>query len=130
MATTFYLQFETSTNDQKQLKCNYSPDESYLKKLGFLKLEVTAGRKELVFRYHNLNKKGKGFDLLFSDDFSILTIEEFMPDTKGTGINSYRNTIVGMFHIESDDDLKFIFSRNVRLNYVFNISPKKMYGAG
>lgn len=123
MTTALYTPDEITADYQKEAKRNYLPDETYLNKLGFLKLEAATGREKCIYRFYNPSNN-KGFDLIFSDDFGILTVEEFISDT-ATGRIFSCNTIVGMFHVESDEELKFIFSRNVRLNYVFNISRKR-----
>lgn len=96
--------------------------EDFLSKLGFCRVTEAQNHATRVYRF--FNQKGHGFDVIFSEEFNVLTIEEF--ECNGAGGISYNNTIVGMFHIYSPDDLDFIFSRNVRLNYAFKTAKKTL----
>lgn len=104
----------------------YSLNENYLSQLGFSKLEPGREQHPLRYRYY-CNRQDQGFELAFCARYNILSVTEFMHDPE-TGEWIYSNTVVGMFHIGSDDDLRFIFLRNVRLNFVFHTSRKKLYG--
>lgn len=107
-------------------KNRYLLNEKLLQDIGFIKTDFAKKRRENVFRYYHPGSMEKGFDLIYSDDYSIVSVEEFTINP-ATGITRFRNTIVGMFHIQSDEDLRFIFSKNVRLNFVLNVSPRRVY---
>jgi len=124
--TASSFMYELPAPGPQPLSGNYSLNENFLSQLGFLKLEPAADQKESVYRYYR-NKMERGFDLIFCKAFRILTVIEFMTEPD-TGEFKYSNMVLGMFHVDSDDDLKFIFSRNVRLNFVFNTSRRKLYG--
>jgi hypothetical protein len=125
MLTSFCSHHETPVPQRKNMAVAYTLDEMYLFKLGFSKLLGAPDEKDSTFRYYNPNITGAGFDLIYANDFGVVTVEEFSTDP-GTGNIFSRNPIVGMFHIKSDEDLKFIFSRNVRLNLAFGILPKRI----
>jgi|KBSSwiS6_1023812.scaffolds.fasta_scaffold03892_4 hypothetical protein len=102
----------------------YDINEMYLEKLGFEKKTAFSDQNKCIFRYHKPGNSAKGFDVIFVEEFGILSVEEFGIDLI-TGNTHFRNTIVGMFHIESDEDLAFIFSKNVRLKFMFEIAAKR-----
>lgn len=93
--------------------------------MGFEKNGILSGPKELVYRYYRPSKKGSGIELIFEKEFGVLSIEEFWLD-KINGLEYVTYTIVGKFRICSDDDLAFIFSKNIRLNYLFNMSRRSV----
>jgi len=103
----------------------YIINEKYLQHLGFQKNEVLSGHNEWVYRYYKPSKGCNGIELIFIKDFCILSVEEFWLNNSN-GVEQFTNTIVGKFRIYSDDDLQFIFTRNIRLNYLFNIAGKKV----
>src|SRR5512138_3544675 len=98
MINTIYNSVETT--DINQGKKIYDINESFLNKLGFEKRNSMPDPDRSIFRYYNPQKKGKGFDLIFVEEFGILSVEEFGIDLI-TGHTYFRNTIVGIFHIES-----------------------------
>lgn len=97
-------------------------NESFLSRLGFCRVINEQIQDFKTYRY--CNQQGHGFDVIFSEEFNVLTVEEFGYDETGKAICN--NTIVGMFKLQLPEDLDFIFSRNVRLNYVFNMSKKNV----
>ena len=103
----------------------YDINEKYLQRLGFEKNEVLSGLNECVYRYYKPSKKCNGIELVFIRDFCILSIEEFWLN-RSDGTEKISNTIVGKFQIYSDEDLQFIFSRNIKLNYLFNITRRNV----
>ncbi len=103
----------------------YTINEKYLQHLGFQKNEELSGLNEWVYRYYKPAKKCNGIELVFLKDFCILSVEEFWLNNS-TGSEQISTTIVGKFRIYSDDDLRFIFTRNIRLNFLFNIAGRKV----
>jgi hypothetical protein len=99
-----------------------SINEAFLSRLGFYRVISEKIQDTKTYRY--CNQHGHGFDVIFSEEFNVPTVEEFGYDDAGK--TSFNNTIVGMFHIQLPEDLDFIFSRNVRLNYVFNTAKKNV----
>lgn len=97
-------------------------NENFLSQLGFYRVISEQIQDTKTYRY--CNQHGHGFDVIFSEEFNILTVEEFGYDDAGRA--TCNNKIVGMFHIQEPEDLDFIFSRNVRLNYVFNTTKKNV----
>ncbi|GAB2817385.1 hypothetical protein [Ferruginibacter profundus] len=106
-------------------KNTYTINEKFLQRLGFKKIEVLSGQNEWVYRYYKPSKECNGIELIFIKDFCILSVEEFWLN-HSNGFEQVSNTIVGKFSIYSDEDLQFIFSRNIRLNYLFNIAGKRV----
>lgn len=103
----------------------YCINIEFLQNLGFEKNEVLSGPTEWVYRYYRQTKGCHGIELVFSKDFSILSVEEFWLN-KSDEMAYISNSIVGKFRICSDEDLGFIFSRNVKLNYIFNVDGKRV----
>jgi len=106
-------------------RSTYNINENYLQRLGFEKNEVLSGINEWVYRYYKPSKQCNGIELVFIRDFCILSVEEFWLN-RSNGTEKVSNTIVGKFRIYSDEDLQFIFSRNIRLNYLFNITRRNV----
>lgn len=106
-------------------KTSYAINENYLLAMGFEKNEVLSGPKELVYRYYRRSKSCNGIELIFEKEYGILSVEEFWLD-KNDGLEYFTYTIVGKFRICSDDDLAFIFSKNIRLNYLFNMNRRRV----
>lgn len=107
------------------VKSPYIINENYLYSLGFEKNEVLSGPEEWVYRYYNFQSGKNGIELQFLYEFGILSIEEFWQNT--TDNDAYfPHVIVGKFRISCDDDLHFIFSKNIRLNYIFNVASKRV----
>jgi hypothetical protein len=125
MVTNLYCPHEIPAIVQGQTEKNYALNQNYLFKLGFNKLEPGADPECCVFRYCTPQKTGKGFDLIFSGDYGIVTVEEFATEPL-TGSVYFRNTIVGMFQIECTEDLQFIFSKNIRLRHTFKTALNKI----
>lgn len=103
----------------------YNINENYLLAMGFEKNDILSGPQELVYRYYRPSKNGSGIELIFEKEFGVLSIEEFWLD-KNKGLEYVAYTIVGKFRICSDDDLAFIFSKNIRLNYLFNMNRRRV----
>lgn len=103
----------------------YSINVRYLQGLGFEKNESLSGIYESVYRYTRRTKEYNGIELVFVNDFGILSVEEFWLD-QIDGKEYITHTIVGKFKICSDADLEFIFSKNIRLNYIFNIDGRRV----
>lgn len=103
----------------------YTINEKYLQHLGFQKKEDLSNLNEWVYRYYKPAKQCNGIELVFLKEFCILSIEEFWLN-HSTGSEQVTNTLVGKFRIYSDDDLRFIFTRNIRLNFLFNIAGRKV----
>ena len=103
----------------------YSLNEAYLIKLGFNKSETGNGSDHLTYKYQSRETTGSGFELVFQKEYGILSIEEFW-EHPADGILYIGNPIVGKFRIQSDEDLRFIFSRNVRLSHIFFTACKKV----
>jgi hypothetical protein len=93
--------------------------------IGFEKNEVLSGPREWVYRYYQPSKGCSGIELIFEKEFGILSVEEFWLN-KNNDLEYFTYTIVGKFRICSDEDLAFIFSRNIRLNYIFNINRRRV----
>jgi hypothetical protein len=125
MVTQLYCQHEIHAAMQPHAGINCDLSQNYLCKLGFVRLDSTADPDFSVYRYCTPKKSGKGFDLIFSGEFGIITVEEFATDPVSGSI-SFRNTIVGMFQIECQEDLHFIFSRNIRLKHTFKTALKRV----
>lgn len=106
-------------------KIKYSINENYLLAMGFEKKDFLSGPQELVYRYYRPSKNCSGIELIFEKEFGVLSIEEFWLD-KNNGLEYVTYTIVGKFRICSDEDLAFIFSKNIRLNYIFNVSGRRV----
>lgn len=103
----------------------YCLNIDFLRKLGFEKNETLSNATEWVYRYYCGVKNCYGIELVFSKEHSILSVEEFWisrPEDSAYVTNS----IVGKFKICSDEDLNFIFSRNIKLNYIFNVNGKRV----
>lgn len=107
------------------IRTAYTINEFFLRKLGFEKNEALSGSDECVYRYYNAETPGNGLELFFLKEFSILSIVEFRIVPPGDE-KYYTHPIVGEFRVSSDEDLKFIFSKNVRLNYIFNIANRRV----
>lgn len=122
MAIIVPMRKSDGLNESPKQKCWI--DETFLLKLGFYRVVSNYQEETKIYRFSS--EHGRGFDVIFSEEFGVLTVEEFDCDDHSNKI-SYNNTVVGMFHIYSTDDLSFIFSRNVRLNYVFNTAKKILF---
>ncbi len=103
----------------------YCINVEFLQNLGFEKNEVLSGPAEWVYRYYCRGRGCHGIELVYFNEFSILSVEEFWLD-KSDESNYISNSIVGKFRICSDEDLGFIFSRNVKLNHIFNVDGKRV----
>ncbi len=108
-----------------ETRSTYCINVDFLQNLGFEKNEVLSGPTEWVYRYYRRGKGCHGIELVFLKEFSILSVEEFWLDQSDD--SAYvSNSIVGTFRICSDEDLDFIFSRNVKLNHIFNVDGKRV----
>lgn len=103
----------------------YCLNIDFLRNLGFEKNEILSSPSEWVYRYYCRVKGCYGIELVFSKDFSVLSVEEFWLDRPEESVY-VTNSIVGKFKICSDEDLNFIFSRNIKLNYIFNVNGKRV----
>jgi hypothetical protein len=103
----------------------YVINEDILSGIGFEKNEALSDLQQTVYRYYRHSKVCSGIELIFEKEFGILSVEEFWLN-KNNDIEYFSYTIVGKFRISSDQDLAFIFSRNIRLNYLFNIEGKRV----
>jgi len=103
----------------------YMINEAYLKSIGFAKQDSPAERNEIVYRYNRPGRYAGGVELIFEKEFGVLSVEEFCLN-KRNGIEYHAYTIVGKFRINSDEDLAFIFAKNIRLNYLFNIDGRRV----
>ncbi len=106
-------------------KVGYNINENYLLAMGFEKNDILSGPQELVYRYYRPSKSRSGIELIFEREFGILSVEEFWLD-KNNDLAYFTYTIVGKFRICSDDDLAFIFLKNIRLNYIFNVNGRRV----
>lgn len=105
-------------------KAVYCINIDFLRKLGFEKNEVLSGPAEWVYQYYRRVNDSYGIEVVFLKEFSILSVEEFWLN-KSDESAYVSNSIVGKFRICSDEDLDFIFSRNIKLNYIFNVDGKR-----
>ncbi len=108
-----------------ETRSTYCLNVAFLQNLGFEKNEVLSGPTEWVYRYYRRGKGCHGIELVFFKEFSILSVEEFWLD-KSDESAYISNSIVGKFRICSDEDLGFIFSKNVKLNHIFNVDGKRV----
>lgn len=106
-------------------KVSYVINEEFLKKLGFIEVKSAGSPETATYRYHNPAAGGTGFDLIYVKEFGIVSVEEFWTDMPEAN-NGFRNMIMGVFRIESDNDLAFIFLKNVRLCYTFQTSVRRL----
>jgi hypothetical protein len=106
-------------------KTVYAINENYLLAKGFEKNELLSGPLESVYRYYRPSKNCSGIELIFEKEFGILSVEEFWLN-KNNNLEYFTYTIVGKFRISSDEDLAFIFSKNIRLNYIFNMNRRRV----
>ena len=111
-----------SSNEERPV---YIINEGYLRMMGFEKNETLSKPTELVYRFYRPAKECHGIELIFEKQFGVLSVEEFWLN-KNTNLEYYTYTIVGKFRICSDDDLAFIFSKNIRLNYIFNVNGRRV----
>lgn len=107
------------------LKGPHTIDESYLFRLGFQKPEELSTATEWVYRYYSPAGDGHGLELRFLRDYGIVSISEFWCPWSGES-SGFSPAIVGQFTIHTGDDLHFLFSKNVRLNYMFNIAYRRV----
>jgi hypothetical protein len=103
----------------------YIINEDILSGLGFEKNETLSNPQQTVYRYYRYSKGCSGIELIFENEFGILSVEEFRLN-KNNDLEYFSYTIVGKFRISSDQDLAFIFSRNIRLNYIFNVEGRRV----
>ena len=120
-----YLQFKAESELINSGKPVYTINEEYLKRLGFKKNEVLSGPNEWIYKYSNPATEGNGLELIFLKEYGILSVEEFWVNHDDAG-GYIAHTIVGKFNICSDEDLDFIFSRNIKLNFIFNVVCKRV----
>ncbi len=106
-------------------KKNYSINEEYLLAMGFEKNEPLSGPDQSVYRYYLPSRGCSGIELIFEKVFGVLSVEEFRLN-KNADLEYFSYAIVGKFRICSDEDLRFIFSKNIRLNYIFNIEGRRV----
>ena len=107
------------------VKEEYTIDECYLYRLGFKKQETLSGEDESVYRYFNPFASGNGVELHFLKEHGIVSIEEFWLTSPEGGLQ-LAHPIVGQFTIHVAGDLQFLFSKNVRLNYIFNVAHRRV----
>lgn len=106
-------------------KAVYPINDAYLFNLGFEKNEALSGPEEWVYRYYRPCKRCSGIELIYLREFGILSVEEFWLNGIN-GVEQMAQTIVGKFRVYCNEDLDFIFSRNIRLNYIFNVDGKRV----
>jgi hypothetical protein len=103
----------------------YTINEEYLRKIGFEKNEPLSSPCEWVYRHYDPVAGEHGIELKFLKEFGVLSVDEFWINRE-EGSELFSHTIVGKFRIYSDDDLYFIFSRNVRLHHLFSVANKRV----
>lgn len=103
----------------------YSINIDFLRNLGFEKNDILSSPTEWVYQYYCRVKGCYGIELVFAKEYGILSVEEFWIDRSDE--SAYvTNSIVGKFRVCSDEDLNFIFSKNIKLNYLFNVEGKRV----
>jgi len=103
----------------------YCINENYLQAMGFEKNEMLSGPQQLVYRFYRPSKGCCGIELIFEKQFGVLSVEQFRLN-KNNDLEYFTYTIVGKFRICCDEDLAFIFSKNIQLNYIFNINGRRV----
>ncbi len=102
----------------------YFINECFLMNLGFKRNETLSCGYEWVYRYESTITPGNGLELLFLQEYGIVTIKEFWAG-EGTECCS-AHSLIGEFRINADEDLEFIFTKNVRLNFIFHVANRRV----